>query len=320
MPIRASGFGVFGNLRAEDEPWLADCFIPPVAFKEMGETGSIVVFGPPGSGKSALREMLIKQSRVPSDRPRYLIARWHPDPLQFGPEAGYQAVPGQVANVLDACAMAVLEYVAALPSTWGEAPKWTRRMLTWFVRRFAQGNIVDRAGYLLEQDQEASAVTMILGAEVERDLVPPHNWPQVAAELSKALKRLGLEGVWVVMDGLEPWVETQFDQVVSSLHAFLATLPLFERAAFAYKAFLPSVLQPDLAAAAGMERSRIQPYRLAWQERQLIEMVERRLALALERQTFGVAEEGRRRSPPCVAGTGPPIGSPLHLRAARSAH
>ncbi|HIP96809.1 MAG TPA: winged helix family transcriptional regulator [Anaerolineae bacterium] len=292
-PVRAPGLAAFGGLRAEDEPWLAECFVPPADFGLMAGMGSIAVFGPPGSGKSALREMLIERCRAPSGSQRCcLIARWQPNPLVLGPDAGFRSVPGQVNNVFDVCAMAILEYVVAHPSVWSGAPRWARNLLTWFVHRFMQGDAAGRAAYLLEQEggPGPSTVQGLLEAEVTQDLVPPHNWPQVAAELSKALTRLGLEGVWVVVDGLEPWVETQFDRVVSSLSAFFSTLPLFEQAAFAYKAFLPSVLQSDLAAAAGVERGRIQPYWLAWREEQLVEMVERRLAFALGRSRFTLHE------------------------------
>jgi hypothetical protein len=121
-------------------------------------------------------------------------------------------------------------------------------------------------------------------------LLPPDNWPLVAAELSKALVRLKLKGLWVVVDGLERWIDVHFDYMVSALGAFFSTLPLFEHAAFAYKVFLPSRLQPHLAAAAGLERNRIQPYRLAWREEQLIEIVERRLAVALGEDGFSLGE------------------------------
>lgn len=291
--VQAPGLAVFGSLRADDEPWLAECFVPPDDFRLMEEEGSIAVFGPPGSGKSAVREMLVRRCREVSEgRRRRLIACWRFDPLALGPSLGPRSLPGQVAGVLDSCAMAVLEYVAACPSEWGNAPEWVRRYLTWFVRRFAQGDIVSRAGYLLEEEREPGSdiVAQLLRAEIEQDPVPPHNWPQVAAELAKALVRLGLGGVWVVVDGLEPWVEAQFDQVVSSLSALFSALPLFEQAAFAYKVFLPSVLQPGLAAAAGVERSRIQPYSLVWREEQLVEMVERRIAVALGRPRFALSE------------------------------
>lgn len=290
--VRAPGLTVFGSLRAEDEPWLADCFVPPANFELMGEMYSVAVFGAPGSGKSAIREMLIRRCRDSSGRLRCVIARWQPNPLVLGSAVGFQSVPGQVAYVFDACVMAVLEHMALYPSVWSGAPKWVERLLAWFVRRFAQGDPASRVGHLLEQCEGlgSDAVMALLHTEVGEDLLPPHNWPLVAAELSKALTRLGLEGIWIIVDGLEPWIETQFDRILSSLGAFFSTLPLFEQAAFAYKAFLPSALQPSLAAAAGMERGRIQPYWLAWREEQLIEMVERRLAFALSRPRFALHE------------------------------
>lgn len=284
------GIAVFGSLQADDEPWLADCFVPPAEFDLMGGMHSIVVFGAPGSGKSTVREMLLRRCRDLSGRPRCLVARWQPMPLVPESAAGFQSVPGQVSYVFDACAMAVVEYLASYPDVWAGAPGWVQRLLSWFVHRFVQGDLVARTGLFREQQRgmNPEVVEDLLSAEPSEDLLPPHNWPLVAAELSKALTRLGLNGLWVVVDGLEPWVQTQFQRITSALSAFFSTLPLFEQAAFAYKAFIPVALQPTLAAAAGLERRRVHPHRLEWREAQLIEIVEQRLTLAFGGQPFGL--------------------------------
>jgi hypothetical protein len=286
------GIAVFGSLQADDEPWLADCFVPPAEFDLMGGMHSIVVFGAPGSGKSAVREMLLRTSCDLSGQPHCLVARWEPMLLVPESAAGFQSVPGQVSYVFDACAMAVVEYLASYPHVWAGAPGWVQRLLSWFVHRFVQGDLTARAGLFREQRRGMSpeAVEGLLSAEPDEDLLPPHNWPLVGAELSKALIRLGLNGLWVVVDGLEPWVQTQFQRITSALGAFFSTLPLFEQAAFAYKAFLPVALQPTLAAAAGLERQRIHPHQLEWIEEQLIEIVERRIALASGGRPFGVGD------------------------------
>lgn len=281
QPKPPVGVTAFGSLRAEDEPWLKDCFVPPADFELMGRMYSIVVFGTPGSGKSAVREMLTRRCQDPSHSPNCLIARWQPMPPVSGTVSGFQSATGQIAWVFDACAMAVLEHLAYRPESWAEAPGWTQRMLSWFVHRFVQGDLSARAGQFLESQKETKpdAVRMVLSTEPTEDLLPPHNWPLVAAELSKALTRIGLDGMWVVVDGVEPWVQTQFERITSALCAFFSTLPLFEQADFVYKAFLPAALQPHLASAAGLERHRVHPHRLTWREAQLIQMVERRLAL-----------------------------------------
>ncbi|MDY7075961.1 MAG: winged helix-turn-helix domain-containing protein [Chloroflexota bacterium] len=284
------GLEVFGILQAENEPWLADCFVPPADFDLMGGMQSIVVFGAPGSGKSAVREMLLRKNRDPSGRPYCLVARWQPMPSVPVSATGFQSVPGQVSYVLDACAMAIVEHLASYPDVWDRTPGWVQRLLIWFVHRFVQGNLAARAGLFLEHQRGLSseAVEGLLCAEPDDDLLPPHNWPLVTAELSKAMNHLGLDGLWVVVDGLDPWLQTQFEHTTSVLGAFFSTLPLFEQATFAYKIFLPVALQSTLAAAAGLERHRIHSHRLEWREEQLVEIVERRLALTLSEQPFGL--------------------------------
>jgi hypothetical protein len=286
------GMAAFGSLQAEDEPWLADCFVPPADFDLMGGMYSIVVFGAPGSGKSAVREMLLKRQRGPSGRSRCLIAHWQPMLPVSESVVGFQSVPGQVSYVFDTCAMAVVEHLASYPGVWAGAPDWVRRLLSWFVHRFVQGDLATRAGFFLEQQRglTTEAVANLLSAEPDEDLLPPHNWPLVAAELSKALICLGLDGLWIVADGLEPWIQPQFERIASALSAFFSTLPLFEQAAFAYKVFLPVGLQSTLAAAAGLERHRVHPYRLEWREEQLIEIVEQRLSMAFGGRPFGLQD------------------------------
>lgn len=60
--VSAHGLAVFGALRAEDEPWLEECFVPPAEFDLMGGAPSAIVFGPPGIGKSAVRAMLVRRA------------------------------------------------------------------------------------------------------------------------------------------------------------------------------------------------------------------------------------------------------------------
>ena len=279
MPL---GVAAFGNLRAEDEPWLAECFVPPEDFGLMSEMRSIAVFGASGSGKSAVREMLIRQNCAPSGGQRCLVADWQLVLAAFESPDAFRSVPGQVACVFDACGMAILEHIARVPVVWTRASEWARRMFTWFIHRFVQGDLETRCGPLLTQYPEAGAEAIrdFLGTDWDPGLMPAHNWPLVAAELSKALNQQGVDGIWVVVDGLEPWMQAQFDLVVSALGAFFSTLPLFEKASIAYKTFLPAAAEPALAASTGVGRHRVQRYRLEWRGDQLIEIVERRLACA----------------------------------------
>lgn len=279
------GLDVLAALRAEEEPWLARCFVPPDEYALMGGLRSVAVFGRPGSGKSAVCRMLLEEAGASSSRPRYFIVRWQPMPAALEALSGFQSVPGQVDHLFDSCAYTLLEHLAAQPSRWYSAPDWARRFLYWFVRSFLKGDVESRAGPLEEQVERAGALILrdLLRGEEASPLIPSNQWPLIGRELAKTVRHLGWEGIWVVIDGIEPWVEAQPERAGAALGALFSSLPLFQEPALAYKAFLPSRLQPVLASAAGIERSRLQPCRLVWREEQLIWMAERRLALAFGR-------------------------------------
>lgn len=283
--VSAHGLAVFGALRAEDEPWLEECFVPPAEFDLMGGAPSAIVFGPPGIGKSAVRAMLVRRAGGPEG---FLAVHWQPNPAVWKPASGFQSVPGQVAHIFDLCAAEVLRHLVANPEQWNIAPDWARQMLAWFIHRFLQGAPPARLGDLIERDGAAPVIADLLHARPEEDILPPNDWSQVAVELSKAIRRLGWRGIWIIVDGVEPWMDRAPDRLLQPLNAFLSSLPLFEQAFFAYKVFLPSALQSQLAAAAGVERRRLYPFWLSWTEEQLIRIAERRLALALGQPDFSL--------------------------------
>ncbi len=284
--LSARGLSAFGSLRAEDEPWLAECFVPPTEFALMAEASSIIVFGPPGSGKSAIRRMLMARAVKPDGSPSHLIVEWQPNPAVWEPSVGFQSVPGQVAHIFDLCADALLHHLARNPDGWTAAPAWTHQMLTWFVQQFLRGDATVRAAHLLEGLPGSSVVADMIREEKGEALLPPGDWRLVAAEFSKSVKRLGLQGVWVFVDGVETWLGDRLEvgAFLNSLWHFLSTLPLFERSDFAYKVFLPSSLYTPLANAAGIDRSRFAPFRISWTESQLLQMARKRVALALGKE------------------------------------
>lgn len=271
-------------LRAEEEPWLAHCFVYPDEFPLMGGLRSVAVFGKPGSGKSAVCRMLLEEAKAFSSEPRYLIVRWQPMPAALEALTGFQSVPGQVAHLFDSCAYTLMEHLSIAPSRWRTAPGWARRFLVWFIQHFLLGDKGIRIGPLEERvGRDGKRVLSDLLQGEESPLMPTDQWSLIGRELSKTVQRLGWEGMWVVVDGIEPWVETQPQKAEAALAALFASLPLFQETSLAYKAFLPSRLQPTLASAAGLERGRVQRYSLAWKEEQLLLLVEQRLALAFGR-------------------------------------
>ncbi len=282
--LPARGLAVFGTLRAEEEPWLADCFVPPAEFEGMIAARSIVVFGAPGGGKSALCRMLAART-FSGTSPSYLVVHWRPTPYLWDPVTGFDSVPGQVIHVFDLCALEVLRFLAHDPDRWAAAPEWARWMLAWFVGRFLRGDPKIRVAELLEESPGREVIAAILAPGRDEDLLPPNDWRLVTAEFAKALQRLGLQGIWVMVDGLETWLE-ESGRLLPAFVSFLSTLPLFEEEAFAYKVFAPEAFFQPLLEAEGVDRRRFMMYRLTWSEAQLVQIVERRLALATGKPKF----------------------------------
>ncbi|MDW8069170.1 MAG: winged helix-turn-helix domain-containing protein [Anaerolineae bacterium] len=285
----AYGLKVFGSLRAEEEPWLGECFVPPSEFDGMVEARSIIVFGPPGSGKSAVCRMMAAQVAPPHSSPLYLIVRWQPTPPLWEPVAGFESVPGQVAYIFDLCALEVLRFVALYPDRWASAHPWARWLLAWFIRRFLRGDPKIRTAELLEEAPGREIVADLLETERSEDLLPPGDWRLVTVEFVKALQQLRLQGVWVMVDGLEAWLG-ESRRLLPAFISFLSTLPLFEEEAFAYKVFAPEAFYGPLLTAEGVSRYRFRVYHLSWSKEQLEKIAVRRLALALGRPEISLKD------------------------------
>lgn len=286
--VGAKGLSVFGPLRAEEEPWLEECFVPPPDFDVMAEMNSIIVFSPAGGGKSAVRRMLAARIYKPDRSPSLLIVEWEPSPSVWEPAVGFESVPGQVAHIFDLCAMETLRYLASYPAAWATAPQWVQQMLTWFVWRFLRGKATIRASDLLESEPGSSFVAQILQADVEDDLLPSNDWRLVTVEFSKAIQRLGLKGIWVMVDRAEQQMMRESERLLPALISFLSTISLFEQGAFAYKVFLPVRFYMPLLTASGLDRRRFAAFHLTWSEEQLQRIAERRLSIALGKPDFSL--------------------------------
>lgn len=285
------GMAVFGAQRAEDEPWLAHCFVPPNNFASLRQHRSLVVFGRSGSGKTALCRALQEQSHTNEGKPARLLVNWKPSPVKPAETAGSGWVYQQVAQVFDACAYALLQHLARYPADFRQVPEWAQSRLTWFVHNYLQGEINARLGPLLANPTEnEEALQDILNA-VPGDILHQDAAPdQVMAELISALRPLQLDGVWIMSDELEGWLQTDQEGLANGLKAFLSTLSLFERAGLAYKLFVPSRLEPTLSRVSGVLRRRVDAYHLRWTASELRRIVNARLALALGQPAFTLRE------------------------------
>lgn len=269
---------VFHHLRAEEEPWLADCFVPPPGFGTLAGDSSVVVFGGPGSGKSALRVMLVRQAQESESGP--LIVSWRPALMPTDAQPDLVWARHHAESILRACVDTLKATVVTQPNRLVRLPGWAREMLAWFLHHYKvakQSAQVHQAAWGEEEQ--------VLPAPLRNSpslLFPPDTPPEeLMAHFVMALLELQFQGVWVVVDGLEDWVELDPERVGRSLAVFLSTLTLFDRSEVAYKLFLPNRLEGILVRTAGLARRRLSRFALEWDVQHLRQVVERRLEVAL---------------------------------------
>jgi len=280
----------FETLRAEDEPWLAECYVPPPDFSVMASWRSAVIFGEPGTGNTALRLALEGRVWAPGQRPHVLLARWQLAPWFTTAATGTVLVQQQYRMALDAVARALIEHLGRWPEGWGDAPTWAHETLAWFIHHYFHGDLMHYVGMLQEEGTADGCALLqaLITAPVKNVLYPEAAPTLVMSELIRALERLGLQGVWVFVSDLEPWLQADGHALARTMHAFLTTLALFEHPRFAYKMLLPAALEPRLGSAGGIVRHRAEVFslRLQWQTDILQAITERRLAWAFERAEF----------------------------------
>lgn len=273
------GLAAFDTLRAEDEEWLLDCFVPPANFERMAGERSIIVFGDAGAGKTALCRALVQRVQG-NGKPTRLIVEWQIAPAEVNTPSGWATLRDQIHRVFDACALALVNHLTQYSDDWSNAPLWAQTTIAWFIRTFTQGDPQTRlARWLTEENSSATAIVQEIlrhSGEVLQSSASPD---YIVAELVKALKPLGLDGIWIVVDGLERWAITE-EHLCADLVNFLSALMLFERANLVFKFFVPQHLESRLSIATGVQRRRLDSYRLQWDVSTLQTLVERRLTLA----------------------------------------
>lgn len=273
------GLAAFDTLRAEDEEWLFDCFVPPADFERMAGERSIIVFGEAGAGKTALYRALVQRVQCVG-KPTRLIVECQVAPVEIGASTGLMTLRDHIYRVFDACALALVNHLTQYPEGWSHAPTWARTTMAWFIRTFTQGDVKTRlARWFTGENSSATAILQTILEHSGEVLQPTASPDYIAAELVKALKPFGLEGIWIMVDGLEKW-QVNAERLGADLAHFLSALMLFARTHWTYKFFVPQHLESALSTATGIQRRRLDSYHLQWDVPSLQRLIEHRLALA----------------------------------------
>lgn len=275
----------FDALSAERELHLQPAvFVEPPQYAAYASMRSFVVFGDGGSGKTALRLALTRQAMPEQAPPTILVVHWQPDP--FEGVQGSPAVRLFVRQALEACAATLLTTFAHHPHLFHNAPPTAQMAAHWFIQTFADH---DRR-HLLEviEEEIESAEGRSLSRRLVTDPASPVLHAEVAEQriialLTTTLQRMGLRGVWVMVDGFEPWLHSAESSLSDLLRAILSTLELFDLNGFAIKMFAPRALEPVIASSWGAVKGRVDLYTLSWTPDQLTLITERHIAAKIGR-------------------------------------
>ena len=275
--LASPGLLAFETLRAESEPWLAECYVPPADFELIAGMSSAVVFGAAGSGKTALYDHLCAWLMPVDQPPTRLVCEWTPD-AHADQTASSDTAVAEWNQILRELAIALVKHVARWPEGYRQAKDWVKRTLYWLMHK-ALAREFDRivAEHSTEIPPEGKAALRDLTKGKANNFLDDAPAKSVEAELVKVLREIGLSGVCVLVG---PETFAGGDAPSQNLIAFLSTLSFFETDDFAFKFVFPAHFEPSLSAAGAMSTRRIAVHYLHWQSDELAFMVEERLKLA----------------------------------------
>lgn len=279
----------FESLRAEYESdWLAQAFVHPLEFGIMAGQHSILVIGEEGAGKTAL-EMQLRMHAAQKARPCPLVASWRPQ-IKTENLSSDQVVDIFLAQSMNSLAFALLKQVALRPETYQSAPSWVQDFILWFTHFYLQG---DRGFHLSRLTETASSsgleiVKKIIASE-PRALFSQSTTPsEILSHLTESIKKMGFDGVWIFVEDLDDLYRSSPDRLTQNLKNLLSTLDIFETPTFSIKIIAPSQLGLRLETARGVKTRRFSVHYLNWTSDELLEILERRVALVMHKQDMSL--------------------------------
>lgn len=278
----------FGSFRAETESaWLAQAYLPPRLFSQMIEMRSIMVIGEEGSGKTAL-ELYLKEYAA-QKLPRLLTVSWRPVLPEENLSSG-QVAELFIAQAMDALSFAFLQRIVREPAPYESAPLWARDFMHWFVQAFLRGDRQYHLSRLVDDSAEGAKTVTRLLTDPPREVLSRDSLPSsVLSHLTSAITPLGLEGIWIFVDGLDTLFRLSPERLEKFIASFFSTLDLFEEDTFAFKVVISSELEARLLKTRGVLTRRFSTHQLRWNEEELMRLTEKRIALAAQRDDLSLA-------------------------------
>lgn len=269
---------LFATPTAESESRLEDVFIPTPFVDLCLANESTLVYGAPGTGKTALRLMV--QRAAP---PQILVVPWTPEPV---PDVSLGTPLAQAA-----IRQAILSLVERMVQS-GEicqrlqtAPAWTGLALAWFMREYLP---LDPVFYIQSQcahfpAEQTQWYLDLLQKPPASIFKPDSTQNDQLRMLMNLLQQAGFQTVWWMGDGLERWSSQSGQAIVTLIEAMLSTLAIFDVPRYLFKFFVPDTFQNVLDVTSAAARDRLKTYQLHWDTDGLVALLEKRLQTGFAR-------------------------------------
>lgn len=263
---------LFATPTAEHEARLEDVFISNSFVDLCLANESTLVYGAPGTGKTALRLMVERSAPAPA-----LVVPWSPQPVS-GASYGTPLAQAAIRQAIQALVerMARSEEICQRLQT---APAWAGLALAWFMREYLP---LDPAFYIQSQrahfsDEQACWYLELLQKPPVSIFKPDSTQNDQLRMLMNILQQAGFQTVWWMGDGLEKWPSQSGQAIVTLVEAMLSTLAIFDAPRYFFKLFVPANLQDVLSATSASARDRLKTYQLHWDAGDLAALLEKRL-------------------------------------------
>jgi hypothetical protein len=269
---------LFTMLQAENEPWLGDVFVAPPAFERLRENQSSIVYGEPGSGKTAIRLELQRQKKS-----GIFAVLWTPEPILEDPGTGTLFAQQAMRQALRACVDGLV-LNGDIPRRLGEPSSYVASALQWLLQNYLP---FDPDFYILGEADKLTEDEARWYSKLLKQPSPPISTEKTNIRdqirlLTTILRQAKYERLWLMIDGLERWNPRRAsEQVEAMLDAILSTLVFFDSAEVTYKFFLPTSYKRILNKTTGVERHRAEEVYLTWPEESLRAILEKRISCAL---------------------------------------
>jgi DNA-binding response OmpR family regulator len=277
---------LFAAQQAEiEQSWLSQVFVAPYQGADIVNARSTAIIGGSGSGKTALRLMLLEKPA--DDR---LVVSWLPKLLINSDQPATDTI---VYDLLQAIACELIRSLGCETNRFDTASEWVQEELAVII-----ATLFDKHPATKRIAGRLSAGLSARGQQIISQLLLPAQTPELYGDarpqylieaLTSILPELGYRRAWVIIDGLER-LEAYIEQGRRAVAVLCAMLALFELPELTFKLLVPDSFATVIQQSRSFERRRLDLVELHWSELELMHMLERRLGLLLGRPALPLDE------------------------------